>query len=488
MKFKAFLIFLLILNLFINLIFCLDHEGIDSLWIINLSTVSIIFSILVFILSCQQNIIFKDEWIKPSNIFLFSLLIVNFQYVLDVFIGLKNVETSFLYPDLVADCALLSSVGITSFVISYVTLLNQGGIRNLIYKPRDNRAPLKYLSLIHCISFLLWIVNIDIQSFLSGAVYMGSHNRADTSNYFELLFNMTTYALLVQILVNNNSIRISKINDFIKLIPKFSLIVVCLYLLLRFFSGDRGPLIFTSMTFFYAFVKLSNIKIKLLPIFIAVFFFATSISVLGIIRNFDSNLSYSEKLSTALDAYMNDGRFEDSEQTLLPLTEELANSFSCNQIAVHELANGAPLHYGKYQLFHFLNSIPFVPSFLSRTLSIPGPELSSSTYLTEVKYGKDPPCGLGTTCIADFYLDLDVIGVMIGMVIVGFLFFKIDLIILNKINSSSVFLILFALVYSSKAVYIPRSAFFADVKILIIIYIILLINRYLFKKIKSSRI
>ena len=54
----------------------------------------------------QQNSMYKGLWYKPSNVFLLSFLIVNFQYITDLVLGLKN-YFDFDYPETVNRVAVL---------------------------------------------------------------------------------------------------------------------------------------------------------------------------------------------------------------------------------------------------------------------------------------------------------------------------------------------------------------------------------------------
>ena len=226
----------------------------------------------------------------------------------------------------------------------------------------------------------------------------------------------------------------------------------------------------------YSYFKASQVKIRLLYCVVAISLASILASLVGMAR-MDMADGFSGGLYSAVNSYSEEGRF--GRKTVINSTEELANSFLCNEIAVNEIQNlNKSYNYGGYQLSYILNTIPYMPSFLRHTLKIDQDRLSSSSYITTSYLGKDPTYGLGTTCIADFYLDMGLIGVFLGMFLTGLLFHRVDrFICFSQTQSLLVSVIMFG--YASKAIYIPRSALLMQLQWLLMILIIIIVCKKL---------
>ena len=208
---------------------------------------------------------------------------------------------------------------------------------------------------------------------------------------------------------------------------------------------------------------------------------ASFVSVLGIARSYKLNLSFEERIVMAIKSFQEYGRFKErKEATILAATEELSGSFMCNQIAVRAVDRGEPFHYGKYQVSYILNMIPFLPSTLRDLLGIPETELSSSTVINNYYLGKHSKWALGSSCIADFYLELGLLGVLIGLFVVGMFYKYIDSFLIVDNSSFNIITTTLFIIYSSKAIYIPRSMFLGELKLFLMPIIILYLYNYFY--------
>lgn len=478
MKFAISKIFLIISISILLVLFYSTTPGPYNKGIVSFSLFSLAIGILLFIYH-QQRTPFKGIWIKPSNFMVLGLTLVCFQYIIDVFIGFRSPNsTVLLYPHVLNKCAIICSIGILSYIWGYIS--------NNTHKhdKANNKRNLKKYSLflfvfLQFISLSLWLYNIDLVSFITGAAYAES-NEFHAFNYFELLFNVSTLALLIQIVINYNDNKHLSIWNFIKMIPIISWILITVYLAIRLVSGDRGPVIYTMLAIFYAYIIISRYKIKLVYLIGILFIGATFVSILGIFRKGDSELSIGSKLEESIMTYGEGGRFGREERTIIPATEELANSYKCIEVAINEVEKGAPFHYGFYQINYIGNSIPFFPSFVRNYLGVKSKDASSSSFITYQELGPDSAWRLGTSCIADFYLELSAIGVIIGMFLVGYAYRRFDeLIFLSDLKKEGIIIISLTLIYASKAIYIPRSTFLQEINTAFLVIILLYINMHL---------
>ena len=88
---------------------------------------------------------------------------------------------------------------------------------------------------------------------------------------------------------------------------------------------------------------------------------------------------------------------------------------------------------------------------------------------------------IGTTCIADFYLDGGIIGVLIGMLVMGLFFRKVDSVICLQ-SCVPVIVLVVSLLFASKCFYVPRSTFLTPIKPIVVVLVIYYINLILFNR------
>lgn len=438
----------------------------------------IAFILAIYWIIIQQNSKFKNLWAKPSNLFFLSSFIVSFQWIADVYFG-YNPSKFFLSltEQSYNKGIILGIIAISSFILGYCIKYNKD--KNILpQNPTNyiNKISPNILIFFEWLFFCLFIININISDFLSGTAY-ATNNDVSLFGYFENLFLCSIIAVVVQILINNKNKEDKSV--FLKLFPIVFWIPIILYIIIRGLSGDRGPIIYTILLLFYAYVYITHKKIKFIKLFITVFVCGVIISIAGIAR-LKYDMSVSEKISIAISEYSKGGRFG-GESVFTP-TQELSISYICTHEAINLVEyNDYNLNWGGYQIVHLINMIPYAPSFLTESLNIPKERLSSSVLITNSVLGKNSSWSLGSSMIADFFLDFGVIGVVIGFIIVGMLFCWVDNMIYFNLYNISPILLSICLFASSRALYFPRAAFLGVYKFLIITIMLLFINRIIKK-------
>lgn len=435
---------------------------------------AVLFLALCLVISfftLQQSSDFRGYWLKPSNLLVLGLIIVNFQYLVDVVLDYKPVG---FYPlefgNTINVCAIIALMGLAAFVCGY----HQDMMK--YHNKKTKQGTFKYTSfpiiLLEVVFLILWIQNVSLVRFFNGESYLDDEG-GSVAEYCEGILSAAIFAQAILASYTKSKVTLWQ---YIKQIPVISIIVIFCYIALRFVSGDRGPVIYTVLIFMYSYFKASQVKIKLLYCILAIASASVVASLVGMAR-MDMADGFSDGLYSAVSSYSEDGRF--GRKTIVHSTEELANSFLCNEVAVNEIQNrNKPYNNGGYQLSYVLNTIPYMPSFLRHTLKINQDRLSSSSYITTSYLGNDPSYGLGTTCIADFYLDLGIFGVFIGMFLTGLLFHRVDrFICFSQSKSILVTVIMFG--FASKAIYIPRSALLMQLQWLLMILIIIIVCKKL---------
>ena len=442
------------------------------------SLVVVAIAIIVFFIE-QQRSSLKGWWVRPSNILLLGLLAVNLQYIVDLVLGLKT-YSFFDTPSTTNYCCAIGSIGVLSFILGNLFLRNTPHTINIVQS--STKSNCLFLSCLQAFSLVGWIMSVDVISLISGATYGNETWGGGLSANLEELFYDSTIAIIVVKVLSGTNRKIMKFSDYFKSLGLLFWSLVSVYLLIRLLSGDRGPFIYTILSIFFSFIFISKRKIAFSKVLISAILLAGLMILVGISRSLSYNIAISDKASIAMQS-ITKARF--SEATVFVPTEELALSFRCNETAVSEIKNGAPYHYGRYQFYAIMNCIPFMPSLMYNYLGIPITELSSDYYLTECYFGDYNISGqIGTSVIAEFYLELGLLGVVLGMFILGLFFKQIDRnICINPSTALGVFAVIITITFASRAIYIPRSNFLSQAKPTFIIGIMFYINKFISKRI-----
>ena len=414
-----------------------------------------------FLLGFKRERILYSFWVRPSNIFILSLLIVNLQIILNVYLGLDSISSyleTCIYTPYVGKALIFGCIGISAFLLGNAIKTKQ----NITY--RAISAPQKQTvfvwTLMSLLSFCVWVINIDILSFVTGMDYQGSGAATrETSPFaiFEVLFDVFVTINLATI-TRNNIIESKKewsILAFLRSFPVLFLLIVSMYMILRLVSGDRGPVIYTGLMFFYSYLISTGKRIKLSRLLLLIIVGAFSMTLLNVIRGFrNPTESFSQKVERALEEMSE----ESDIKTISPFTHELAKSVNCNFIALHDIDKGITNYkYGAYNISELVIGIPGSNRVAQELFDIDLYRYATSEYLTISFLGKNYAFGLGTTALADFFLDFGIIGVILGMFFGGRLFKKIDSCIVSPYIN--IYVLIAMLKFSSMAIYIPRSSF-----------------------------
>ena len=465
------ILFLIILSRFL-------FGDINGISFCSFSLIVVAIAIIVYFIS-QQRSELKDWWVRPSNILLFGLMVVNMQYILDLCMGYKS-YSSFGNANTVNYCCALGALGVLSFLIGNVFSCPQYNT-SINDQSFSRKIGCKFLYIIQAVSLIGWLMSVNVIALVTGALYADQTWGGGLSANLEALFYDATITILVVTVLNGSQESNLSVNGFIRLFGFSFWFFVGLYLVMRLLSGDRGPFIYTTLSLFFSYILISKKKISLKYVALVGFLFMSLMIVVGVARGMSFDMALGEKASSAIQSL---GKARFSDATVFTPTEELAYSFRCNETAVNEIQSGAHYHYGKYQLYAILNCIPFMPSFMYSTLGIPITELSSDYYLTECYFGDYNISGqIGTTVVAEFFLEFGLLGVIVGMFILGLFFKKVDSNICIKPSTClSVIAMIIAITFASRAVYIPRSNFLSQLKPTIIILIMFYTNKMISRK------
>lgn len=406
--------------------------------------------------------------LKPTNIILFSLIVVNLQVPFDIYIGNGSLSTyieRIIYEGAVGKTFILGILALSAFMLgnSYKFRIPT---KNLDKQIKRFKIKGKFFWLFFLVvSFLMFIKNIDIIAFFTGLNYSGSgasDREADASAIWENLLDVFATIIICQVTLKELTNQKSSSRDlsviaYLRKYPILFLIIEFLYILLRLVSGDRGPVIYTVLMFLYSYLIISKKQIKakiLIPLAIIGVF---SLNLINTIRSFSPGTPYDERFVRALsEMFESNNNF--SIPTVSPATLELAKSSFCNYIAIDDIdKNYTNYKYGFYNFCELAQSVPTSQRVIKSLFGIDIYRECTSEYVTISYFGSEYPLGLGTSAVTDFYLDFGVIGVVLGLFLIGLIFKRLDAMLLYSSNLSFISM-LFFIKFTSMAVYIPRAS------------------------------
>lgn len=446
----------------------------------------------VFLFSQKHNTTkgIRNWGLRPTYICFLGLIIVNLQFFFDYAIGLSDLPSPLsTFGDYKDICLYGSLLFINIFTFTNFAT-NRSFESNKIVSVKTNY---KIWELLYVAVFCVFILTINIQQFLSGEIYWGSgasDYNWDISNSAE-----TILKTIGVILITLYTKRISEkgtpnisIKSYCKSIPFLFWIPFLLYTGLRLVSGDRGPVLYNILLVFYSYVLVSHKYLKIKIAIPLLLLGAFAVTLLGVIRSRDTNLSYIEKIEQSL--IRQEEMDATSARTISPFTRELAGSVQCNYIAVRDIESGTPYTYGKYTLLQVLTSFPGSKRSYFEPFGLTEDDFSSATYITKSFNGSNYyTYGIGTAAFAEAYLEGGLLGVIITAIILGWLFKKIDLSFgkncrVSRLNICALFTIL---IFSYNAIYISRSSISLTLGSLIYTIIFYSILNFFIKRFRKAK-
>lgn len=471
-------VIILILQLLLVTLYAILPNTMDST-IMSFVLVIVAFSVFLFFTKKDKIFQLNGQFLKHSNLFVFGFLVVHFQSYIDFSLGNITKDDTFIWVNqsIVIKSMILSAIGLLSFFLGFFSCkANCSHVTREFRVGREKYISVKFLTYLSTVVLSVYFYTVN-PLYLLG--FYGIENMGVTATYMSLLFNVLIFAVIIQTsrnLRNQNKIP-TNFKQYIKLMDYHLLILLVFYLVSVMLSGDRGPLMTYGLCFISGYFFVKKIKLSHKKGILFIFTSAIVISILGMARNLNKDLSFNEKIQLSLAENANDSRI-----SFLPVTKELAGSVR----TLHHAVNYVPLYhdflYGRFQFQYLTVAIPFFSIFSPIIYEDTSWKYSgSSSFITWIRQGDFPTSGDGTSCIADFYLDFGMLGVLLGMFIFGY-FMRFAEVKMYSANIPNLFLHVFIIVYLSDAIYISRSSVLFGFKITVLIYTVLIINKYIFNK------
>lgn len=432
--------------------------------------ISVLISFLFFF--NEDDFALKDIRIRPIHLFIISYLIVFFQKPLDYLLGYPMPRVDMGRLDLVPQCLSLATIGLSSLLLGYNYKKRYVALEHYFFSTTTYAGSVKVFSALVSI-FIILILVVVPKSVLLGGYGTGFSSGGESINYLLSWGSVFISAFFIQHTFNlkSNHLVIDSFWDYIKSVGAWQNINILAYFLIILNIGDRGPMIVILIAYYLSFIMIAkrspSIVFMLSSLIIAAVFF----SLLGYSKHYRDNNDILERLSVTISESENKN---EPKTSILEQTEELAFSYNCLAYSIENVPEHYDYKYGMYQVSYILKTIPFV----SRFIKLPENSSATVTYFIQGPYAI---YGNGTSCLADFYLDLGLIGVIIGMFLWGYFlrFFECSL-ISNEI--SSVTLQSIAFYFCIYVFYIPRACVLFYLKYAIYLAIIMTIYQNINKK------
>jgi len=391
----------------------------------------------------------QKQYIRIVYLFLVGFIIVHFQAYIDYLLGNLDNNNSFLWVDstIVTKALMISSMGFVSYISGYSFNKN----------PANTKADsdLKYtntkmLNVIASILLFLFFYTVN-KDYLNGQY--GSADIGTAAQIFAFMFEAVVYAIIIVTCKNLILAKRTKIT-FVQyvIIHRYTVLLLFVYLCAVMFSGDRGPIIYCSLAFLFGYIYLTKRKVGLPRIIFLLTCGLLFITLLGALRHENRGLSLFERVTGAV----NDDTESYYTTSFLSGSKELALSVRTVHLAVKNVPAKYPHSYGLFFAQDVMLFVPMLKGAFIHLANIPKQYSSSAQFLTWIDLGSFATWGVGSSCIADTYLDFGFVGIIVVYFAFGYFTRKMELVVFSKIFPPAYLLIIAFCVFSF-SIYISRS-------------------------------
>lgn len=453
--------------------------------IINLMLVSTIIFFIYYFNSAKT-----ISWISILFLFSLSYIIVHFQLPILHSYGFK-LNNKYLLKwawgskDIVNKSLLISTMGLLAFYAGYALLSGKKYSRN--NNKMIKHKSVLYFNLLIYISYFLYILFF----ITSGSYKYGNYAAGDQmsiSNYFFSGFNIFLSAsiLLKLYYIRERNYENISFLDYIKTIGYGITILTFWHIAFSFYVGDRAPIINYGLLYLgLYFVRWK--RLNLIYLIGIIFILGTVFTILAKVRTNKNNKGYVERFNKVIQS---DKRTKKFNNTKIPLSQtvELAFSVRCLNHVVKNIPSKYDYKYGYFQLNQIVAGLPWISKYFLKYIgNNEWKNGDSSNYITFLIQGDNAKYGDGKTPSADLYLDFGIYGVVIGLFMFGIFVKKADEIMIHN-NSISLFFWIATMIYFASAFYLGRSSLLNYFQRIMQIYIILIVNNFLFSYLSIKNI
>lgn len=471
------LMILWICFLFLIILHCYDFNYYNKTSLILVLSIALIVA-CGFCFKRDNQKVLKGQYLRISNLFLLGFIIVHFQFYIDLVLENFDLNRKDLIVDqnVLVKSAIISCLALVCFCLGYLYKLKK---RIILIQEEDNLES-KIINL-NVLKVLLIIFFIGFIVTTPSSYYKGGYSSTELSQ-FSLYFQSFLILSIIGYLVLNtrNLILLKRKNlSFLNFIKYNGVILTSLIITFCFLvmvSGDRGPILQIFLIYVGCYCILNRKKYKIVFVTGGVFLAAFLVSFLAYFRHYDGTGNVLDMIQHSSELRVN---AVSSKLSFSSSTFELSKSVRTMHASV--LYTEKEGHtYGLFQGFQLISIIPGMGQLIMPLFGIDSEMLKSSRFLTE-QLNADH--GLGTTVVADIWLDFGIIGIVLVFFIFGYFLRKMDEYMYSHL-SLNIFIYILIAVFLSKAFYIGRSTILIIFRDVILGYLILLIGINL---VRSSR-
>ncbi len=394
----------------------------------------------------------------------FRFSIILFLYLGIIFFNSKWFLYYFIDPSDFIEVLLMKGVNQTIFVRSTLLLSLSLPLISLSYlyylqKRHQNHynksQPIKLLPLI----ILAWIVTalcVRETPMAWGALYIGSSN-----TWFPYMIRLVQLVAIVYAYNMYIGCRTSTVETS----GTYSLVIFySVYLLI---GGERGNALSVMLIMSLVFLIKKNFTLSKKSIIIVLGILFLLIFVFNFVEN---------------------ARLEGSQRSFVEYIQsterksDLQSSELCTCLAVDGIDNEIYDHsFGVYSLISSVNSIPFLGDKILMLLGVPPILRSNTAGLITYQYaGPYATSGLGTTYLADSYIEFGIIGVILVSLLLGWFVVKIDDVLQNKKKCGFTVFLLYSF-FVAYSIYFGRASIVSFLCNFIHAYVIFVVYNFFIK-------
>tara|TARA_B110001469_G_scaffold117373_1_gene123293 strand:- start:10837 stop:12252 length:1416 start_codon:yes stop_codon:yes gene_type:complete len=428
-------------------------EGFNEWYVFSCSVISVVH-MLIFDVTTRYH--FKAKGLfSVSTLFFFSYAIVFFQFPIlaPFYEEIRFNSLLWMREDFVNWTTMISAGSIHLFMVGYLHVFlrkkSSGAVEVVAVANRQRLRILLFVfpgASLFCFGLFLSVVG---PSYLSGA-YGGSANWGGGATYFFRLFEVFFY-LTVALEIYKIKITKHKVG-FIEYFLSFNFhtsFFIAFFLLFNLFTGDRGSILSTVIMLVGGY----DFFFKRLPFLLSVVTITCGVLMLAFISDYRT-----QDASMTIEERINQGKLRTEDKQFYEITGDLAASVRIMNYAVMITPNLSDFYYGWVQFGRVAGAVPLASGVFNKVLPVrihdtPLGSTSSSIFTYHV-LGPNSKIGVGSSIIADLYIDFGIIGCFVGMALFGYFIAWVET---RADGSVGLFKVVFYLLVVAQAVYWPRS-------------------------------
>lgn len=415
----------------------------------------------------------KGQYFRHSALFLIAFIVVHYQYFFDYAIGIvdfPDVSTSigkivWYNEKVVPRCLAISNIGLNAFLVGYLYKKRHfigSSICYYDYRPSN----MSILTILNTILIFLYVFTIDKRYLFGG--YAKHIEMGETASRIGgyIIPSICSQLAIQTYQLKKTANKLSFIEIIKRLKESFFFVLIMSLLILM--SGRRTHAVFFMSMFFLTYLIVAKRTIKLKYFIPGIISLSVLMFVISRVR-----IDMVDNTGEAIEM------LSENNTTISPLTQELAFNCSSLQIAITHIPDKIQYLYGLTWVNSFVSAIPGGNTLVGNYISIPLMFQKSDNLLTILVLGS-LFWGIGTSILADIYVNLGISGIIFLMFMFGYVIRILEEAAFHE--GTSPYLIGVSLVIYSSLIYITRGSIWFSIGP--IAYVLLLIALFTKKIVK----